>query len=113
MSKQDPSRRHHGTGSIYVKHGSYYGRWRIAGRRVNRRLGLVREPGTRDGMTKRAAEATLRRMIGEVPPPRARPGHGRRGRRAARRAARAQGAQGDDDRGGKSTVPRPPGPALR
>ena len=51
------SRRHHGTGAIHVKHGSYYGRWRIDGRQVNRRLGPVRKPGSRDGLTKREAEA--------------------------------------------------------
>ena len=41
-------KRQHGTGRLYVKWGSYYGRWTTPdGRRVNRRVGkLVRIVGT-------------------------------------------------------------------
>ena len=63
------SRRHHGTGRIYVKWGSYYGRWAVDGRKVNRKLGRARQPGSRDGLTKREAEAVLRRMMSEVAAP--------------------------------------------
>jgi len=43
--------RQHGTGRIYVKYGSYYGRWRtLDGRYVNRRLGKVRGRSEKDGL---------------------------------------------------------------
>jgi hypothetical protein len=49
--------RQHGTGRIYVKHGSYYGRWRTpAGRDVNRRLGEVRGRGNDEGLSRREAD---------------------------------------------------------
>jgi hypothetical protein len=57
------SRRPYGAGTLYVKAGSWYGRWRIAGRRVNRRLGPVRKPGTREGLTRPQAERELRRRM--------------------------------------------------
>ena len=63
MSKQNPNRRSCGTGRLYIKSGAYYGRWWIDGRRVNRKLGKVREPGSREGLTKREAEAAMRRQI--------------------------------------------------
>ena len=59
-------RRPYGTGRLYVKSGAWYGRWRIDGQRVNRKLGRVREPGSRDGLTKREAEAAMRRQIQAV-----------------------------------------------
>jgi integrase len=47
-----------------VKWGCYYGRFRtVDGRRVNRRLGPVRQRGSSDGLTKSQAEAALRRLI--------------------------------------------------
>jgi ribosomal protein L19E len=42
---------------------SYYGRWRIEGHHAQRRLGPVRAPGTRTGLTRAAAEAELRRQV--------------------------------------------------
>ena len=63
MSTQNPSRRSYGTGRLYVKSGAWYGRWWIDGQRVNRKLGPVREPGSREGLTKREAEAAMRRQI--------------------------------------------------
>jgi integrase len=57
------SRRPYGTGTLYVKAGNWYGRWRIAGRKVNRRLGPVRKPGTREGLTRPQAERELRRRM--------------------------------------------------
>src|SRR4051794_24073420 len=63
VSRQSPSRRSYGTGQLYVKSGAWYGRWWIDGQRVNRKLGAVREPGTREGLTKREAEAAMRRQI--------------------------------------------------
>ena len=66
-------KRPHGTGTLYVKWGSYYGRWLAPdGRRMNRRIGKVRVRGERDGLTRSEAERGLRRLI-EVesmrPPP--------------------------------------------
>ena len=67
MSAKNPSsRRSYGTGRLYMKSGAWYGRWRIDGHRVNRRLGAVRPPGSRQGLTKREAEAALRRLIQQV-----------------------------------------------
>ena len=57
-------KRARGTGSIYIKHGSWYGRWRdSAGRGLNRKLGPVRRPGERDGLTRAEAEKRLRALI--------------------------------------------------
>ena len=63
MSNRNPSRRSYGTGGLYIKSSAYYGRWWIDGRRVNRKLGKIREPGSREGLTKREAEAAMRRQI--------------------------------------------------
>ena len=56
-------RRSYGTGQLYTKHGAYYGRWRTSdGRKLNRRLGSVRLPGSRDGLTRSEAERRFRRL---------------------------------------------------
>jgi integrase len=57
------ARRSYGTGSIFERSGSYYGQWRVAGRLVKRRLGPVRPPGAREGLTRTQAEARLRKLI--------------------------------------------------
>jgi integrase len=57
------ARRPYGTGTLYIKASNWYGRWRIAGRKVNRKLGPVRQPGTRDGLTRAQAERELRRRM--------------------------------------------------
>lgn len=52
-----------GTGSVYEKHGSWYGRWRSAsGARLNRRLGPVRTPHAADGLTRAQAEKRFREL---------------------------------------------------
>jgi integrase len=57
------SKRSYGTGQLYEKSGSYYGRWRTAtGRRVNRKVGPIRKPGESDGLTRAQAERQFRRM---------------------------------------------------
>jgi integrase len=63
--RDDPgvARRSHGTGSLFVKHGNWYGQWRVAGRLVKRKLGPVRKPGTREGLTRAQAERELQRRI--------------------------------------------------
>lgn|SRR5215211_1441235 len=57
------ARRPYGSGSLTIRHGNYYGRWRVGGRLVQRKLGLVRQPGTREGLTRAQAERELRRRI--------------------------------------------------
>jgi integrase len=64
--QQAVSRRRYGTGSIIDERGSWYGQWRVGGRLVKRKLGAKRKPGTRDGITRKQAEAQLRRLIEQV-----------------------------------------------
>ena len=60
-------KRANGAGSIYIKHGSYYGRWLTPGRgRTNRRLGSVRRPGTAFGLTRTQAERRLRELMAAI-----------------------------------------------
>lgn len=61
--KRRVSKRGRGTGHLYEKWGSHYGRWRtLDGRYVNRRIGPVRTPGERDGLTRSQAEREFRRI---------------------------------------------------
>jgi integrase len=70
-------RRAHGTGSLYPVVGSggretWYGRWYIGRKRVQRRIGPKRRRGDTAGLTKSEAETELRRMrlaSEEAPPP--------------------------------------------
>jgi hypothetical protein len=45
---------------------TWYGKWRVDGQQVKRRVGPKRAVGTRDGLTKTQAEAELRRLMGEI-----------------------------------------------
>ena len=76
MSTPNPTprgaRRSYGTGALYARTDSagretWYGHWRANGRQVKRRIGPKRSDGTRDGLTRRQAEAELRRLISETP----------------------------------------------
>jgi integrase len=49
-----------------VKSDAYYGKWRVHGRQVMRKLGPRREPGTRIGLTRAQAEARLRELMAET-----------------------------------------------
>jgi hypothetical protein len=65
------ARRPAGTGNLFVRmdangRETYYATWYAAGRKVKRRIGATRVPGTRTGLTKTQAEAELRRLMGEV-----------------------------------------------
>jgi len=67
------NRRPRGTGSLttYVDSGgneTWYGSFYVHGRRVKRRIGEKRKPGTRQGLTRTQAEAALRRMTEDVEP---------------------------------------------
>lgn len=56
-------KRSYGTGHLYEKWGSYYGRWRTStGRQLNRRVGAVRQPGESTGLTRTQAERQFRKM---------------------------------------------------
>ncbi len=56
-------KRGYGTGHLYEKHGSYYGRWRTSdGRLLNRKLGDAREPSTAAGLTRAQAERAFRKL---------------------------------------------------
>jgi hypothetical protein len=66
------SRSRRGTGSIYQRGARWYGRWYVRGERQKRVLGPVRQPGSRDGLTRSQAEARLRALMLEkntAPPP--------------------------------------------
>ena len=56
-------KRTYGTGQLYEKSGSYYGRWRTSdGRKLNRKIGQVRRPGRADGLTRAGAEREFRQL---------------------------------------------------
>jgi integrase len=66
------ARRSYGTGSLFARtdatgRSTWHGRWYAGDRRVKRRIGSVRAPGTREGLTRPQAEAELRRLIAETP----------------------------------------------
>ena len=57
------AKRSYGTGQLYTKQGAWYGRWRTSdGRRLNRRLGPVREPGGATGLTRPEVERVFRKV---------------------------------------------------
>src|SRR4051794_14816651 len=62
------AKRSYGSGRLFVRadgagRETWYGSWRIGGRRVKRRLGPKRRPATADGLTRTQAEAELRRLM--------------------------------------------------
>jgi integrase len=57
------ARRSYGTGSLLIRRGSWYGQWHAGGRQVMRKLGEIRQPGSREGLTKSQAERELRRRM--------------------------------------------------
>ena len=65
------SRRSYGTGSVFihptVQPPTWYGQWWTPdGRRPKRKIGLARQPGSREGLTRTQAEAKLRELMAEV-----------------------------------------------
>ncbi|MGH2833126.1 MAG: tyrosine-type recombinase/integrase [Solirubrobacteraceae bacterium] len=59
-------KRKYGSGSLEVQRGAWYGRWWIGERYVNRKIGAVRVPGGREGLTEKQAEKELHRLMTEV-----------------------------------------------
>jgi integrase len=73
MAARAIQRRSYGTGALFERTDSagrvtWYGKWRHNGTQVKRKIGPKRAEGSRDGLTRRAAEAELRRLIAEVKP---------------------------------------------
>ena len=65
-------RRPRGTGAVVEKGNRWYGQWYVRGRLVKRSLGPMRQPGSRDGLTRTQAEVRLRELMLETdsaPPP--------------------------------------------
>jgi integrase len=57
------AKRGYGTGQLYLKHGAYYGRWRtLDGRKLNRRIGAVRDENATGGLTRTEAERQFRKL---------------------------------------------------
>ena len=66
VAERERAKRSYGTGTLYIKHGAYYGRWRtLDGRRLNRRLGPVRTVGSKCGLTRAEAEKAFQRVRAE------------------------------------------------
>lgn len=59
-------KRSYGAGSIIEHRGSWYGKWRVGDRQVKRKLGPIRSAGSARGLTRKQAEAALRRLMAEV-----------------------------------------------
>jgi integrase len=63
MTRRADVKGRYGTGHVYEKHGSFYGRWRAAdGRLLNRRIGRVRLQGSTEGLTNAQAERYFRKL---------------------------------------------------
>ena len=79
MQSDSTQPRPRGTGSL-LRHAdraggeSWYGKWRTDGRQVMRKLGPVRDPRSRTGLTRLQAEAALRQQIEQTRSLRRRPG---------------------------------------
>jgi integrase len=51
---------------VIVHRGAWYGRWWLGERYVSRKIGDIRAPGSREGLTRKQAEMALRRLMTEV-----------------------------------------------
>jgi hypothetical protein len=65
---QSNPRRSYGTGSLFISHGKWYGKWRVDDRQIKRLLGPKRQPGSREGVTRKMAEVELRRAMAATRP---------------------------------------------
>ena len=69
MARSSNARRVCGTGSIVEHAGAFYGKWRVDGRQVKRKLGAVRQPRAQGGLTRKQAERRLRELMAETVAP--------------------------------------------
>lgn len=60
---QRNAKRSYGSGSLHTYRGAWYGKWRVGGHQVKRKLGPKRQAGRREGLTRTQAERELRRRI--------------------------------------------------
>src|SRR4051795_12551533 len=70
MHPDSSKSRPRGTGSLLIRSdrsgsSSWYGKWRVEGRQIMRRLGDVRSNGSDLGLTQAEADAELQRAIEE------------------------------------------------
>ncbi len=56
-------KRAYGTGSVSLKGESWQGVWWVNGKRVKRSLGRIKQAGSRDGLSRKQAEARLRELM--------------------------------------------------
>jgi integrase len=68
VQAESPTKRAYGSGSLTQRDGSWYGKWRVGGRQVSRKIGAVRLRGEATGLTRSAAEVRLRELMAEVGP---------------------------------------------
>jgi integrase len=61
-------RRNYGTGSLFTHRGKWYGQWRVGGQLLKRAIGPKRQPGSREGLTRKQAEAELRKLMQTIRP---------------------------------------------
>jgi integrase len=92
MRPQTSHRRSYGTGNLRTRRGAWYGQWWVGDRQIQRKVGPKRQPGSRQGLTRKQAEAELRRRIEstEATPPTGSPSVAEIGERLVR-ALEAQG----------------------
>jgi integrase len=63
MQAKPSAKRAYGSGSIFERDGNYYGKWRIDGRQVKRKLGPKRTKGEPHGLTRKQAETRVRELM--------------------------------------------------
>lgn len=68
MQAEPSAKRAYGSGSIIERRGDYYGKWRVGGRQVFRKLGPKRSAANPQGLTRKQAEQRLRERMAEVEP---------------------------------------------
>jgi hypothetical protein len=101
------AKRSYGSGSLFMKHGEWYGRWWVGDQRVKRALGPVREAGNRRGLTRAQAEREMRRrMEAETVVLSVRSTDVGRGRGALRRSPRACDGEKADHGSGLPRLPQ-------
>jgi integrase len=66
MHGERSAKRAYGSGSIIERRGDYYGKWRVGGRQVLRKLGPKRSAEVPDGLTPKQAEQRLRERMAQT-----------------------------------------------
>src|SRR5215831_9086068 len=66
MQPKSSPRGRYGAGRIMERDGSYHGLWWVGDTRHKRSLGRIRQPGSREGITRTQAEARLRELMADT-----------------------------------------------